>query len=159
MVIRGIFTNTKLGPERMNSETTVPYIVANECPGLKRGDLVQFVGYDTKFQVVWTYIRSREQENYETVTISEINGKQINITGKNNMEQFRNMNVEINKTIPYLIDVKYVEEKVDDIIKMLMFTKDEVRHIKAKIDYKTKENMDNSLKDLKSWIVKIWLRQ
>ena len=94
MVIRGIFTNTKLGPERMNSETTVPYIVANECPGLKRGDLVQFVGYDTKFQVVWTYIRSREQENYETVTISEINGKQINITGKNNMEQFGNMNVD-----------------------------------------------------------------
>lgn len=36
MVIRGIFTNTKLSPERMNSETTVPYIVANECPGLKR---------------------------------------------------------------------------------------------------------------------------
>ena len=66
--------------------------------------------------------------------------------------KFRNMNVEINKTIPYLIDVKYVEEKVDDIIKMLMFTKDEVRHIKAKIDYKTKDYMDNSLKDLKSWI-------
>lgn len=38
MIIRGIFTNTKLSPERMNSETTVPYIVANECPGLKRGD-------------------------------------------------------------------------------------------------------------------------
>ena len=66
--------------------------------------------------------------------------------------KFRNMNVEINKTIPYLIDVKYVEEKVDDIIKMLMFTKDEVRHIKAKIDYKTKDYMDESLKDLKSWI-------
>lgn len=65
MVIRGIFTNTKLSPERMNSETTVPYIVANECPGLKRGDLVQFVGYDTKFQVIWTYVRSREQENYD----------------------------------------------------------------------------------------------
>lgn len=32
MIIRGIFTNTKLSPERMNSETTVPYIVANECP-------------------------------------------------------------------------------------------------------------------------------
>lgn len=38
MIIRGIFTNTKLSPTRMNSETTVPYIVANECPGLKRGD-------------------------------------------------------------------------------------------------------------------------
>lgn len=94
MVIRGIFTNTKLSPTRMNSETTVPYIVANECPGLKRGDLVQFVGYDTKFQVIWTYIRSREQESYETVTISEINGKQINTIGKNNMEQFGNMNVD-----------------------------------------------------------------
>lgn len=68
MIIRGIFTNTKLSPERMNSETTVPYIVANECPGLKRGDLVQLVGYDSKFQVVWTYASSREQESYETVT-------------------------------------------------------------------------------------------
>nr|DAR48597.1 MAG TPA: hypothetical protein [Bacteriophage sp.] len=94
MIIRGIFTNTKLSSERMNSETTVPYIVANECPGLKRGDLVQFVGYDTKFQVVWIYVRSREQENYETITISEINGKQINTIGKNNMEQFGKMNVD-----------------------------------------------------------------
>lgn len=94
MVIRGIFTNTKLSPERMNSETTVPYIVANECPGLKRGDLVQLVGYDSKFQVVWTYASSREQESYETVIISEINGKQINTVSKNNMEQFGNMNVD-----------------------------------------------------------------
>lgn len=94
MIIRGIFTNTKLSPTRMNSETTVPYIVANECPGLKRGDLVQLVGYDSKFQVVWTYASSREQESYETVTISEINGKQINTMGKNNMEQFGNMNVD-----------------------------------------------------------------
>lgn len=94
MVIRGIFTNTKLSPTRMNSETTVPYIVANECPGLKRGDLVQLVGYDSKFQVVWTYASSREQESYETVTISEINGKQINTIGKNNMEQFGNMSVD-----------------------------------------------------------------
>lgn len=31
MVIRGIFTNTKLSPTRMNSETTVPYIVGDEC--------------------------------------------------------------------------------------------------------------------------------
>lgn len=96
MIIRGIFTNTKLSPTRMNSETTVPYIVANECPGLKRGDLVQLVGYDSKFQVVWTYASSREQESYETVTISEINGKQINTMGKNisSMEQFGNMNVD-----------------------------------------------------------------
>ena len=94
MIIRGIFTNTKLSPTRMNSETTVPYIVANECPGLKRGDLVQLVGYDSKFQVVWTYASSREQESYETVTISEINGKQINTISKNNMEQFGNMNVD-----------------------------------------------------------------
>lgn len=34
--------------------------------GLKRGDLVQLVGYDSKFQVVWVFARSREQENYET---------------------------------------------------------------------------------------------
>lgn len=95
MIIRGIFTNTKLSPTRMNSETTVPYIVANECHGLKRGDLVQFEGYDTKFQVVWTCASSKEQDNYETITISEINGKQINITGKNisSMEQFGKMDM------------------------------------------------------------------
>lgn len=72
MIIRGIFTNTKLSPERMNSETTVPYIVANECPGLKRGDLVQLVGYDSKFQVVWTYASSREQESYETGSMGKV---------------------------------------------------------------------------------------
>lgn len=44
MIIRGIFTNTKLSPTRMNSETTVPYIVANECPGLKRGGLFNNAG-------------------------------------------------------------------------------------------------------------------
>lgn len=38
---------------------------------------------------------SREQESYETVTISEINGKQINTIGKNisSMEQFGKMDM------------------------------------------------------------------
>lgn len=60
-----------------------------------KGDLVQLVGYDSKFQVVWTYASSREQESYETVTISEINGKQINTIGKNisSMEQFGKMDM------------------------------------------------------------------
>lgn len=95
MIIRGIFTNTKLSPARMDSETTVPYIVANECPGLKRGDLVQFVGYDTKFQVVWIFASSKEQKSYETITISEINNKQIEIINKNttDMEKFGNIDM------------------------------------------------------------------
>ena len=33
-----------------------------------------------------------------------------------------------------------------------MFTKEEVKMIARKINYKTKENMDKSLKDLKAWI-------
>lgn len=56
MVIRG----TKLGPERMNSETIVPYIVANECPGLKRGDLVQLVGYDSKLSGLMQVLESKK---------------------------------------------------------------------------------------------------
>ena len=41
------------------------------------------------------YASSREQESYETVTISEINGKQINTIGKNisSMEQFGKMDM------------------------------------------------------------------
>ena len=33
-----------------------------------------------------------------------------------------------------------------------MFTKEEQRKIARRTDYRTKENMDKSLKDLKAWI-------
>ena len=33
-----------------------------------------------------------------------------------------------------------------------MFTKEEQRKIVRRTDYRTKENMDKSLKDLKAWI-------
>ena len=71
--------------------------------------------------------------------------------------KFEGLYVEINRTIPYIIDVEYSEiyDKINnknEIINELFFTDDEVRKIARKIHYKTKEDMDNSLKDLKSWI-------
>ena len=73
------------------------------------------------------------------------------------LSKFEGLYVEINRTIPYIIDVEYSEvyDKIsnkNEIINDLFFTDDEVRKITRKIHYKTKEDMDNSLKDLKSWI-------
>ena len=73
------------------------------------------------------------------------------------LSKFEGLYVEINRTIPYIIDVEYSEiyDKINnknEIINELFFTDDEVRKIARKTDYKTKEDMDNSLKDLKSWI-------
>ena len=73
------------------------------------------------------------------------------------LSKFEGLYVEINRTIPYIIDVEYSEvyDKIsnkNEIINELFFTDDEVRKITRKIHYKTKEDMDNSLKDLKSWI-------
>lgn len=73
------------------------------------------------------------------------------------LSKFEGLYVEINRTIPYIIDVEYSEvyDKINnknEIINELFFTDDEVRKIARKIHYKTKEDMDNSLKDLKSWI-------
>lgn len=71
--------------------------------------------------------------------------------------KFEGLYVEINRTIPYIIDVEYSEvyDKIsnkNEIINELFFTDDEVRKIARKIHYKTKEDMDESLKDLKAWI-------
>ena len=73
------------------------------------------------------------------------------------LSKFEGLYVEINRTIPYIIDVEYSEvyDKINnknEIINELFFTDDEVRKIARKTDYKTKDYMDESLKDLKSWI-------
>lgn len=83
--------------------------------GLKRGDLVQLVGYDSKFQVVWTYASSREQESYHCKfnivithwdclktayipTICDYQDKSPRIIGKIRfIEQFRTSNCTINE--------------------------------------------------------------
>ena len=73
------------------------------------------------------------------------------------LSKFEGLYVEINRTIPYIIDVEYSEvyDKIsnkNEIINELFFTDDEVRKIARKTDYKTKDYMDESLKDLKYWI-------
>ena len=51
-------------------------------------------------------------------------------------------------------DVSYNKDKKEknEILSKLMFTKEEQRKIARKTDYRTKEDMDKSLKDLKAWI-------
>ena len=73
------------------------------------------------------------------------------------LSKFKDMYVEINRAIPYVIDVEYSEvydviNSKDKIIDRLFFSKEEVRKINRMSNYKVKEDMDNSLKDLKSWI-------
>lgn len=74
------------------------------------------------------------------------------------LSKFEGLYVEINRTIPYIIDVEYSEvyDKINnknEIINELFFTDDEVRKIARRIDHKVKEEMDKSLKDLKAWIL------
>ena len=73
------------------------------------------------------------------------------------LSKFEGLYVEINRTIPYIIDVEYSEiyDKINnknEIINELFFTDDEVKHIARRTNYKTKDYMDESLQDLKSWI-------
>ena len=68
----------------------------------------------------------------------------------------------MHREIPYIIDVTYDrtydvfdnkdKKEKSEILSKLMFTKEEQRKIAKRIDYKVKEEMDKSLKDLKAWI-------
>ena len=74
----------------------------------------------------------------------------------------KGLNVEIHRGIPYIIDVTYDrtydildnkdKKEKSEILSKLMFTKEEQRKIARRINYKTKDDMDKSLKDLKAWI-------
>ena len=44
------------------------------------------------------------------------------------------------------------KKEKSEILSKLMFTKEEQRKIARRTDYKVKEEMDKSLKDLKAWI-------
>ena len=73
------------------------------------------------------------------------------------LSKFEGLYVEINRTIPYIIDVEYSEiyDKINnknEIINELFFTDDEVKHIARRTNYKIKDYIDESLKDLKYWI-------
>ena len=83
-------------------------------------------------------------------------------TNQYELTKIKGLNVEIHRGIPYIIDVTYDrtydildnkdKKEKSEILSKLMFTKEEVKMIARKINYKTSEYMDKSLKDLKVWI-------
>ena len=83
-------------------------------------------------------------------------------TNEYELTKIKGLNVEIHRGIPYIIDVTYDrtydilynkdKKEKSEILSKLMFTKEEQRKIARRIDYRTKENMDKSLKDLKAWV-------
>ena len=83
-------------------------------------------------------------------------------TNQYELTKLKGLNVEIHRGIPYIIDVTYDraydifdnkdKKEKSEILSRLMFTKEEQRKIARRTDYRTKENMDKSLKDLKAWI-------
>ena len=86
----------------------------------------------------------------------------IDDNGEFKIIKIKGLEVVLDNEVPYLIDVEYdrvydvinkkiKERKNNDLISKLFFTK-EVRKINRSTDYKVKEDMDKSLKDLKAWI-------
>lgn len=83
-------------------------------------------------------------------------------TNQYELTKLKGLNVEINRGIPYIIDVTYDrtydvldnkdKKEKSEILSKLMFTKEEQRKIAKRIDCRVKENMDKSLKDLKAWV-------
>ena len=83
-------------------------------------------------------------------------------TNQYELTKLKGLNVEEHRGIPYIIDVTYDrtydvfdnkdKKEKSEILSKLMFTKEEVKMIARRTDYRTKDNMDKSLKDLKAWI-------
>ena len=83
-------------------------------------------------------------------------------TNQYELTKIKGLNVEEHRGIPYIIDVTYDrtydvfdnkdKKEKSEILFKLMFTKEEQRKIARKTDYRVKEEMDKSLKDLKAWI-------
>ena len=83
-------------------------------------------------------------------------------TNQYELSKLKGLNVEVHRGIPYIIDVTYDraydvfgnkdKKEKSEILSKLMFTKEEQRKIVRRIDYRVKEDMDKSLKDLKAWI-------
>ena len=83
-------------------------------------------------------------------------------TNQYELTKIKGLNVEEHRGIPYIIDVTYDrtydildnkdKKEKSEILSKLMFTKEEVKMIARKTDYRVKEEMDKSLKDLKAWI-------
>ena len=96
---------------------------------------------------------------------ADLYGAEIKLNQETNqyeLSKIKGLNVEVHRGIPYIIDVTYDrtydildnkdKKEKSEILSKLMFTKEEQRKIARRIDYKVKEEMDKSLKDLKAWI-------
>lgn len=83
-------------------------------------------------------------------------------TNQYELTKLKGLNVEVHRGIPYIIDVTYDraydvldnkdKKEKSEILSKLMFTKEEVKMIARRTDYRVKDDMDKSLKDLKAWI-------
>lgn len=113
------------------------------------------------YKVVEYFVHLISLESVE----ADFYGAEIKLNQKTNqyeLNKLKGLNIEIHKGIPYIIDVTYDrtydifdnkdKKEKSEILSKLMFTKEEQRKIVKKINYKTKEDMDKSLKDLKVWI-------
>lgn len=96
---------------------------------------------------------------------ADLYGAEIKLNQETNqyeLTKLKGLNVEEHRGIPYIIDVTYDrtydildnknKKEKSEILSKLMFTKEEVKMIARKTDYRVKEEMDKSLKDLKAWI-------
>ena len=96
---------------------------------------------------------------------ADLYGAEIKLNQETNqyeLTKLKGLNVEEHRGIPYIIDVTYDrtydvfdnkdKKEKSEILSKLMFTKEEVKMIARRTDYRTKDNMDKSLKDLKAWI-------
>ena len=96
---------------------------------------------------------------------ADLYGAEIKLNQETNqyeLTKLKGLNVEVHRGIPYIIDVTYDrtydvfdnkdKKEKSEILSKLMFTKEEVKMIARRTDYRTKDNMDKSLKDLKAWI-------
>ena len=83
-------------------------------------------------------------------------------TNQYELTKIKGLNVEEHRGIQYIINVTYdriydvldnkKKKEKSEILSKLMFTKEEVKMIARRTDYRTKEDMDKSLKDLKAWV-------
>ena len=96
---------------------------------------------------------------------ADLYGAEIKLNQETNqyeLSKLKGLNVEVHRGIPYIIDVTYDrtydvfdnkdKKEKSEILSKLMFTKEEQRKIARRTDYRVKEEMDKSLKDLKAWI-------
>ena len=96
---------------------------------------------------------------------ADLYGAEIKLNQETNqyeLTKLKGLNVEIHRGIPYIIDVTYDrtydvldnkdKKEKSEILSKLMFTKEEQRKIARRTDYKTKDYMNESLKDLKAWV-------